>query len=105
MNENENTKLKIDALPREYSIIRHDVRCTIAAGVSVPLHSHDDAESFYVLSGEAQVLTQTTAGLEWRTIRRADFVHIPDGTKHAWRNVAAFRAEQYRSICAADSFL
>jgi quercetin dioxygenase-like cupin family protein len=57
-------------------------------GVSVPLHSHGDAESFYVLSGEAQVLAQTKHGLEWQTVRQGDFVHIPGGTKHAWRNLS-----------------
>jgi len=32
------------------------IKGTIPPGVSVPLHSHRDAESFYVLSGEAQAL-------------------------------------------------
>jgi len=31
---------------------------TIPPGVSVPLHSHADVESFYVLSGSVQVLSQ-----------------------------------------------
>jgi uncharacterized RmlC-like cupin family protein len=50
------------------------------------LHSHTDAESFYVLSGEAEVLVQTTGGLEWQKLRPGDFIHIPVGAKHAWRN-------------------
>jgi len=56
---------------------------TIPPDVSVPLHSHADAESFYVLSGEAQFLTQTEQGLEWQTLRPGDFVHIAGGAKHA----------------------
>ena len=61
---------------------------TIPSGVSVPLHSHADAESFYVLSGEAQALLETEVGLQWQTLRPGDFIHIPGGAKHAWRNVS-----------------
>lgn len=59
---------------------------TIPPAGGVPLHSHTDAESFYVLSGEAEVLVQTTGGLEWQKLRPGDFIHIPVGAKHAWRN-------------------
>jgi quercetin dioxygenase-like cupin family protein len=65
------------------------IRGTIPSGVSVPLHSHDDAESFYVLSGEAQVLMQAETGLEWMTLQRGYFAQIPAGTKHAWRNLSS----------------
>jgi quercetin dioxygenase-like cupin family protein len=61
---------------------------TIAPGVSIPLHSHGDPESFYVLSGEAQFLLQGKDGLNWQTLRPGDFVQIPGDTKHAWRNVS-----------------
>ena len=71
---------------------REDAYCvmrgTIPSGVSVPLHSHGHAESFYVLSGEAQALVETEAGLQWQTHRPGDFIHIPGGAKHAWRNVS-----------------
>jgi quercetin dioxygenase-like cupin family protein len=63
-------------------------RGTIPPGVSVPLHSHADAESFYVLSGEAEALVQIESGLEWQVLRPGDFLHIPGGTKHAWRNLS-----------------
>ena len=59
---------------------------TIPPGASVPLHSHEDAESFYQLSGESEALVQTAAGLQWQTLRPGDFIHIPGGAKHAWRN-------------------
>lgn len=63
------------------------MRGTIPAGGGVPLHSHTDAESFYVISGEAEALVQTaTGGLEWQRLRPGDFIHIPAGAKHAWRN-------------------
>jgi quercetin dioxygenase-like cupin family protein len=61
---------------------------TIPPGVSVPLHSHGDAESFYVLSGEAQVLVQSEDGLDWQTLKPGDFVQIPGDAKHAWRNIS-----------------
>jgi len=74
------------------SPLREDAYCvmkgTIPPGVSVPIHSHADAESFYVLSGEAQALLETEAGLQWQTLRPGDFIHIPGGAKHAWRNVS-----------------
>jgi oxalate decarboxylase/phosphoglucose isomerase-like protein (cupin superfamily) len=57
--------------------------------VSVPLHSHTDAESFYVLSGEAEALVQTEIGLEWQVLSPGDFLHISGTTKHAWRNVSS----------------
>jgi quercetin dioxygenase-like cupin family protein len=66
---------------------------TLPAGVSVPLHSHGDAESFHMLSGEAQVLAQTTSGLKWKTLRAGDFAHIPGGVRHAWRNLSTNSAE------------
>ena len=53
---------------------------TIPPGVSVPIHSHADAESFYVLSGEGQALVGTEAGLQWQTLRR---LH-----PHSWRSQA-----------------
>jgi quercetin dioxygenase-like cupin family protein len=63
-------------------------------GESVPLHSHDDAEDFYLLSGEAEALVQTQRGLEWRTVQTGDFIHIPGNTRHAWRNRSSAPAEK-----------
>jgi quercetin dioxygenase-like cupin family protein len=59
---------------------------TIHPGGGAPLHSHPEAESFYVLSGNVEALVQTTCGLEWRRLSTGDFIHIPAGVKHAWRN-------------------
>ena len=56
------------------------LRGTIPPGVSVPLHSHTDAESFYVLSGGAEALVQT----ERRT--RMEDAQAGRLYTHLWRN-------------------
>jgi quercetin dioxygenase-like cupin family protein len=60
---------------------------TIPPGGIVPLHRHDDPESFFVLSGEGQVLAETEGGLEWRTVHAGDFIDTC-GAKHALRNLS-----------------
>ena len=65
------------------------LRGTIPSYGGVPLHSHADAESFYVLSGEAEALVQTAGSLDWQRLRPGDFIHIPAGAKHAWRNLSS----------------
>jgi quercetin dioxygenase-like cupin family protein len=59
---------------------------TIPAGVSVPLHSHRAAESFYLLSGIVQVLCDQGGDFKWLDLKKGDFFHIPSNIKHAWRN-------------------
>jgi quercetin dioxygenase-like cupin family protein len=59
---------------------------TIPPGVSVPLHSHADIESFYVLSGSVQALTQRGDRFEWLDVKPGDFIHVPGNAKHAFRN-------------------
>ncbi len=65
------------------------IKGIIPSGVSVPIHSHPDDESFYVLSGEVQVLAQQEANSNWKKVRTGDFVHLRGGVKHAWRNLSA----------------
>lgn len=60
----------------------------VPPGVTVPLHSHDDAEDFFILSGAQQVLTKSDQGLQWRDVNAGDYVHIPGATPHAHRNVS-----------------
>ncbi|MGH9629214.1 MAG: cupin domain-containing protein [Bryobacteraceae bacterium] len=64
------------------------MRGTIPAGASVPLHSHADVESFYLLSGTVQVLSQRGEKLEWLDAKQGDFVQVPGGAKHAFRNTS-----------------
>src|SRR5258708_19543785 len=42
---------------------------TIPPGVSVPLHSHPDVESFFTLSGTVQVLFQREDRFEWIDVK------------------------------------
>jgi quercetin dioxygenase-like cupin family protein len=60
---------------------------TLPPRYTVPMHSHPDDESFYLLSGRMQGLTDEGDGLEWFDVPPAGFVHVPRDSKHAWRNV------------------
>jgi quercetin dioxygenase-like cupin family protein len=59
---------------------------TIPRGGSVPIHSHADVESFYVLSGAVQVLSQRGDRFEWLDVKPGEFVQVPRNAKHAFRN-------------------
>ena len=64
------------------------MRGVVPPGVVVPLHSHDDAEDFFILAGTQQVLTKSDQGLKWSDVNAGDYVHIPAGVPHAHRNVS-----------------
>jgi quercetin dioxygenase-like cupin family protein len=64
------------------------MRGVVPPGVAVPLHSHHDAEDFFILAGTQQVLTKSDQGLQWRDVNAGDYVHIPAGVPHAHRNVS-----------------
>jgi len=49
---------------------------------SVPLHKHDDVESFYVVDGEITFYLDDQLGSRVTT---GAFVHIPGGTIHGFR--------------------
>lgn len=59
---------------------------SIPAGYSVPLHSHPDDESFYILSGTVEAMVQNNGDRKWIMMSEGDFVHIPADVRHAWRN-------------------
>jgi len=65
------------------------LRGVVPAGITVPMHSHEDAEDFYILAGTQQVLTQGAGGLAWADAHAGDYVRVPPGTMHAHRNVSA----------------
>jgi quercetin dioxygenase-like cupin family protein len=58
------------------------IRCTLPAGAVVPMHSHADRETFYVVSGNINALN----GDRWEELGPGDVFDVRDGTKHAWRN-------------------
>jgi quercetin dioxygenase-like cupin family protein len=64
------------------------MRVVMPAGVTVPLHSHNDFEDFYVLSGSYQVLVEDDAGMEWRDAHAGDYVRVAGDVQHALRNVS-----------------
>jgi uncharacterized RmlC-like cupin family protein len=62
------------------------MRGTIPPGGVVPLHSHRDPETFYVLSGAAELLEYSPDGFAWLPLGAGDHVHIRGDAKHAFRN-------------------
>jgi quercetin dioxygenase-like cupin family protein len=58
------------------------MRCTLPAGAVVPMHSHADRETFYVLSGTLDVLR----GDRWQQLGPGDIFDVRNGARHAWRN-------------------
>lgn len=63
---------------------------TMPPGVVVPLHSHADRETFYILSGEMQGYDGDARA--WRTLRAGDVFDVTDGLRHAWRNASGAAA-------------
>ncbi len=65
------------------------LRGTIGPGVFVPLHSHEDLETFFMLSGELEGVAQSAEGFSWIAMAPGDVFHVPAGAKHAFRNRSA----------------
>jgi mannose-6-phosphate isomerase-like protein (cupin superfamily) len=57
---------------------------TIPPGVVVPIHSHADRETFYILEGQLEALKEDS----WQTYGMGNVFDVPGGTKHAFRNVS-----------------
>ncbi|HWP91435.1 MAG TPA: hypothetical protein VNN20_04460 [Thermodesulfobacteriota bacterium] len=51
--------------PSEADAVYCVMKGTVPPGVSVPIHSHPDDESFFILSGTTQILTQQGDGFEF----------------------------------------
>ena len=58
------------------------MRCTLPAGAVVPMHSHADRETFYVISGKLDGFRED----RWVQLGAGDVVDVQDGIRHAWRN-------------------
>ena len=64
------------------------IRCTLPAGAVVPMHSHADGETFYVISGNINALN----GDGWEQLGPGDVFDVRDGARHAWRNSSQLAA-------------
>ncbi len=53
------------------------------------VHSHPDTEDFFVISGQVQALRQGTQDYERMVGKAGDYIHVPSGARHAWRNVSS----------------
>lgn len=61
------------------------MKVEIPAGVTVPVHSHEDRETFYILAGELDGLT----GTEWNTFLPGMVLDVKNSVRHALRNTSA----------------
>jgi len=52
----------------------------------IPLHSHPDAEIFYVTEGTMEVFQDDGISSGWQTVNTGEVVTIAGGVKHALRN-------------------
>jgi quercetin dioxygenase-like cupin family protein len=60
------------------------VKTLVPSGATVPIHSHADRETFFILSGELDGMTDG----RWNTFRAGDVFEVAGGAKHAIRNVS-----------------
>lgn len=67
-------------------------RTRMAAGRTVPLHSHVDPECFYVLSGQIDVFVLDEAP-RWHKVMAGRSLIVTDGVKHAVRNAGDVAAD------------
>jgi quercetin dioxygenase-like cupin family protein len=60
------------------------IRGTVPDGVVVPVHSHAERETFYVMGGKVQALWEDC----WTTLGPGDVFDVPGTIEHAWRNIS-----------------
>jgi quercetin dioxygenase-like cupin family protein len=56
---------------------------------SVPIHSHADVECFFMVSGQQEILQEVDGRFSWILCKPGDFIQVPSGAKHAFRNSVA----------------
>lgn len=74
--------------PDEQGAVYCVMKGTMPPGAVVPLHSHPDFESFWLISGAVLALSEREGGFDWLSVRPGDFLHVPAGAKHAFRNTS-----------------
>jgi len=79
------------------------MRGVVPPGVTVPLHSHDDAEDFFILSGTQQVLSESDSGCNGVTLMRGICPHPSWDPARAPQRVrpAGGRASHHRRAARA----
>jgi quercetin dioxygenase-like cupin family protein len=60
------------------------IKGTVPAGVVVPIHSHAERETFYVIEGEVEGFWKD----RWITLCAGGVFDVPGGLKHGWRNLS-----------------
>ena len=97
LGENANADEALDVLGARIRFLtalsdRDNNYCLIAGdfptGIVVPVHSHAERETFYLLRGEMQGLCEN----RWTTLSAGDVFDVPGGVKHALRNVSGASA-------------
>jgi len=69
---------------------------TIPPGVVVPIHSHDEPETFIPISGRILGLAyRSDEDFDWVTIEAGKAFHVPPGAKHGFRNPGQESAVMY----------
>jgi quercetin dioxygenase-like cupin family protein len=63
------------------------MRSTMPPGAIVPLHSHNDPETFVVTSGVIEAMSD--ADPAWVRLGDGDAFHVPSDVRHALRNVSS----------------
>jgi quercetin dioxygenase-like cupin family protein len=96
-SENANADEALDVLGARIRFLtalsdRDNDYCLIAGdfptGIVVPVHSHAERETFYLLRGEMQGLWEN----RWTTVSAGDVFDVPGGVKHSLRNVSGASA-------------
>jgi quercetin dioxygenase-like cupin family protein len=78
------------------------LKSVIPPGSFVPLHSHEDVECFYMISGYQEALIEAQGELSWIGCNPGDSIQVPGRAKHAFRNGLS---EPAISLCATTAKL
>lgn len=63
------------------------LRGTLPPGVVVPMHAHNEPETFVVVSGELEGLIYPSEGEpKWTALQSGQVFHVPPNARHALRN-------------------
>lgn len=67
--------------------------CTVAPGTSTTKHSHDEKETFLILSGTGEM----SVNGENQTVSKGDIVYLPPFSEHTIKNIS--QAEELEVLC------